>query len=105
MIAIEASAGGATVSNVDPVNDKRVAEIVVLPCPWLDAKPAELTVATPGLVVFHVATLVTSCVLPSLKTPIAVNCLPVPSGIAGFTGLRKTDCKMAAVTFSDVESL
>ena len=64
--AIEASAGGATVSVVDPTMEPEVALMLVLPWASVLAKPALLTVAIVGCDEFHVAVLVKFCWLPSV---------------------------------------
>ena len=63
---IEVSAGGATVSVVDPTIAPDVALILVLPWASVLAKPALLMVAIVGCEEFHVAVLVKFCWLPSV---------------------------------------
>ena len=79
--AMDISAGGATVSKVEPGGrEANVAEIVVLPWARLVANPELFTDATAGFVDIHAATLVRSCVLWSVRIPIALNCWLTPSG-------------------------
>jgi len=85
--AMDISAGGATVNKVDPGGrEEKVAEIVVLPWARLVASPELFTDATAGFVDVHAATLVRSCALWSVRTPIALNCWFTPSGTVGFGG-------------------
>jgi len=85
--AMDISAGGATVSKVDPVGrEEKVAEIVVLPCVRLVASPELFTDATAGFVDIHAATLVRSCVLWSVRMPTALNCWLTPRGTVGLCG-------------------
>src|SRR5689334_11449663 len=71
-----------TVSVVLPLTAPTVALIVVVPTPWLLARPVVgLTVATFVAVEAQVAWLVTFCVVVSEYVPVAVNCCVVPSAI------------------------
>src|SRR5208337_1111831 len=51
----------------------------------------------------QLTTEVTSCVLPSVNVPVAVNCCVMPSGIVDAGGLIAIDTSAAAVTVSCVE--
>jgi hypothetical protein len=72
--AMDASVAAVTVSVVLPEMEPEVARIVVEPAPTAVARPAVLIVATVPAEELHVAVLVRSCVVPSLKVPVAVNC-------------------------------
>jgi hypothetical protein len=76
--AIEISAAGVTVTEVDPFTVPEAAVIVVTPVATLVATPcvpvALLIVAILGAEELHTAVLVTSCVVPSVNFPVAVNC-------------------------------
>jgi hypothetical protein len=100
--AIETSAAGVTVRVLEPVTDDDVAVITVCPVPTLVARPlvtdALLTVATAVLLEFQVTVAVMSCVVPSVYTPVAVNCAVVPSGILGIAGVTVIDTNAAGVT-------
>jgi hypothetical protein len=74
VIAMETKAAAPTVSVVDPLTPAEVACMVVLPCPTPLASPAAVTVATDVRDELQEEELVTSCVLPSEKVPVAVNC-------------------------------
>jgi hypothetical protein len=86
-----------------------VAWTVVVPTatlvatPWL---PAALdTVAAEEFDELHVIESVRSCVVWSLKVPIAVNCCAVPSGIEEFVGVTASEVRTADVTVSVVDPL
>lgn len=53
----------------------------------------------------HVATEVTSCVLPSVYVPVAVKACVVPSGITGTAGVTAIDTSTAGFTATVVEPL
>ena len=76
MTEIDCSRGGVTVAVrvVEPLTERTVALIVVVPAVKLEASPLESTLATPVLDEFQVAVPVRSCVLLSLYVPVAVNC-------------------------------
>jgi hypothetical protein len=99
--AIDASAAGVTVSVVFPVIEPEVAVIVAVPAFTLVASPiclsALLMVATDGESLVHCTVLVTSCVLPSVKVPVAVNCSVVPEGMLGIAGVTAIDTSAAGV--------
>ncbi len=50
----------------------------------------------------HSTDAVMSCVLVSLKVPVAVNCLVVPMAMLGFAGVTAIETRLAPVTVSDV---
>src|SRR5712691_4075558 len=96
--AIDTSAGGFTVSSVEPVTLPLVAEIVDVPVPTVEAKPVALIVATVAVPDAHSA-LLSTCVELSLNVPVAVNCCLFPNGIDGVTGVTAIDTSGAGVTF------
>jgi len=65
------------------------------------AKPVALMLATVGLELAQVAEFVRSCVLPSLKVPVALYCAPVPLAIEELLVLIVIDCNVAALTVND----
>lgn len=75
--------------------------IVVLPGATLVASPVPLIVAAAGLAELHSTDPDISCVLLSLKVPVAENCLVVPVDIAAFAGVTASDTRLAPVTVSD----
>ena len=78
MTVRETSCGLPTVRNVEPATDPEVAVIVVVPNaalvarPWLPA--LLLIIATVVELELQLDVEVRSCVEPSLKVPVAVNC-------------------------------
>jgi hypothetical protein len=79
------------VRDEEPFTEPEAALIVAVPVATPLATPALLTVATAGLDDDHVAVLVRSCVLLSLKVPVAVNCCELPTltdGLAGVTSIE-----------------
>ena len=90
-----------TVKPVDPLTEPKVAAIVELPGAMLVARPALLIVATAGLDELHSTDPDMSCVLLSLKVPVAENCLVVPVAIDAFAGVTASETKVAPVTVKD----
>ncbi len=82
-----------------------MAEIVVDPIATAVAKPVVETEAKAGAEEFHVAVFVRSCVLPSLKLPVAVICWVAPTGIEAFEGVIVMDTNVGCVTVNNVEPL
>jgi hypothetical protein len=92
---IDCSRGDATVVRVvEPLTERRVALIIVVPAVKVVASPVELTLATLGLDEFQFAAPVRSWVLLSLYVPIAVNCWESPTAIEGRTGVMAIDCSV-----------
>lgn len=104
VIAIDTSRAGVTVSVVEPLAAPVAAVIVVMPVPTLLASPLLsgplLTVATVASAELQCTVAVRSCVVWSVKVPVAVNCCPVPSGIEGTAGVMAMDANCAAETVS-----
>jgi hypothetical protein len=78
--AIETRVATETVSEAVPLTDPEVAVMLAEPPPTPFAKPFESTVAIEEDDVVH-ETEVKSCVLPSSKLPIALNCKLVPAAM------------------------
>ena len=98
---IETKAGLLTMIVVEAEMELEVAEMVAVPCPELVARPWLPTVLLMTATdddELQVATVVRSCVLPSLYVPVAVNCWEAPSAIDGFCGAMEIDSRVAAVT-------
>jgi hypothetical protein len=53
----------------------------------------------------HCTVSVTFCVLPSVKVPVAVNCMLVPRGMAGIAGVMAMLSRVAGLTVSVVEPM
>ena len=109
LIAIETNCAAVTVSGVEPVIDPpvvdpEVALMLAAPTVTLTASPL-FTVAADGLSDNHVAEAVKSCVLPSVKVPVAVNCWVVPSAIESACGVTAIDTSAAVVTVTTVVPL
>ncbi len=100
---IETRVAGVTVSVVEAVMDSNVAAIVVTPLPVAVATPRLLMVATLGLEELQLTSLVRFRMVPSLKTPVAVNAFTPPSGILGIAGVIASETKVAFVTVRVVE--
>jgi len=102
MSASESRTAGVTVSVVELLIELDVAVMIVAPKPILVAKPwlpgVLLIVATAALEELHVADEVRSCVLPSLKVRVAVNCWLVPRGIEGLACVVASDSSTGGAT-------
>ncbi len=93
-----------TVSVVLPETPPKVAVIVVVPAATDVARPCDppalLIVATAVLDELQVTWVVRSCVVLSLKVPVAVNCWGNPSGRPGLVGVTAIETRVALVTVS-----
>ncbi len=95
--AIETRTAALALSIVDPVTPETVALIMLLPGnPVTVANPpGEVMVATPGVPESQLATLVRSCVVLSVKVPVAVNWTVSPFGTLGVGGVTLIELKVA----------
>jgi len=100
---IETSVADVTVSLVEALTLPDVAPMVELPAAMVVASPAALIVATAAVEDVHVTALVTSCMLPSLKVPAAVNCCICPAAIVGLDGEITIETRAAGLTVTLVE--
>src|SRR5437667_6247745 len=102
--AIEVRVAAVTVSVVLPETPPKVAVIVVVPAATDVARPCDppalLIVATAVLDELQVTWVVRSCVVLSLKVPVAVNCWVNPSGRPGLVGVTAIETRVALVTVS-----
>jgi hypothetical protein len=104
--SIESKAAAVTPNVVEPAMALAgsVAVSVLVPIETLAARPslpeALLTVATAGIEELH-----RFCTVLSVKVPIAVSCMLVPSAICGRAGVRETEDRSAGVTVSSLEPL
>jgi hypothetical protein len=64
---------------------------MLLPGPRIVAKPLLLIMATAGDEEFQTTELVRSCVDPSLKYPVALNCCDAPMAVFGAEGVTVID--------------
>jgi hypothetical protein len=100
--AMETSAAALTVSVVEPCTEPEIAVMVADPVAKLAANPCVplllLIVATEVVSELHCTVAVTSCVLPSVKVPVAENCFVVPKGIVGIAGVTAIETNVAGFT-------
>ena len=85
---------------VEPLTDPNAALIVVLPVARLVASPVLLIMAAEGFEEVQRTDAEISCVLLSLKDPLAVNCLVVPTDMVELAGVTEIETRLAAVTVS-----
>jgi len=99
---MEINAAGVTVKEADPLTEPELMVMVVVPVPSDVASPIEpavsLIVATFGALEVQLPLSVTSCVVPSLNVPVAVNCWVVPNATVAADGLTAIEISTAAVT-------
>jgi hypothetical protein len=80
-----------------------VAIIFALPCDIVDARPVELGDATAVLLEDQLTIVVTSVVLESLYTAVALNCCVLPTGTVVVPGETAIVCSVAAGTLTAAE--
>jgi len=90
-----------TVRSVEPLTVPKAAAIVVLPVARLVATPVLAIVAVAGFEELQTTDPEMSCVLLSLKDPLAVNCFVVPVAIVEFAGVTVIETRVAPVTVRD----
>ena len=90
---------------MEPLIVPKAALMVVLPLATLDARPEALIVAAAGVEDVQTTDAEMSCVLLSLKVPVAVNCFVELVDIVEFAGITAMDTKVAAVTVRDAVPL
>ena len=95
---IDVSLAVETVNPVEPVVVPKIAEMLVVPLATLVARPALLIAATAAFEELHMTDAVMSCVLLSLKVPVATNCFEAPTGMLEFAGVIAIETKLAPVT-------
>jgi hypothetical protein len=98
VIVIDVSFAIETVRSVEPVVAPTIAEMVVEPLARLVASPALLIEATAGAEELQATDAVMSCVLLSLKVPVATNCFDAPIGMLEFAGVTAIETRLAPVT-------
>lgn len=94
-----------TVSPVEPLTEPRAALIVALPAAMLDAKPWPLMDAAEALEEVQSTLALMSCAVESLKLPVAVYCLVVPTAMVELAGVTAIESRVAPVTVSDAVPL
>jgi hypothetical protein len=100
---IDTSADEVTVTAVElDVIPEKLAETVAVPVARALARPfvsaALLTDRTWALDEVQVADAVTSCVVPSEKVPVAVNCCDCPTAMLEFAGVTDRETRVAGST-------
>ena len=103
VMAIETSCAGEMQRPVDPVTEPEAAKIATVPVATLLASPAVESAATVLSDELQSTVEVRSCVLPSLKIPVATSCWVVPRAMVVFAGVMAMDCSTAGSTVSDAE--
>src|SRR5437660_2401363 len=105
--AIDCRTAAVTLIVVLPLIVPEVAIIWAEPVPTLNANPAVfdtlLIVATVEAFELHCTVLVKSCVLPSVKVPVAVNCWVIPNGMLEMAGVIARETNTAGVMLNVVE--
>jgi len=97
-MAREERSAALTVAEVLPLTEPEAAVMVTEPRLRAVAKPLTVIDATLLSEELQVTVPVMSCVVPSEKVPVAVNCCSVPSGIDAFAGVTVIETKIALVT-------
>ncbi len=87
-----------TVNVVEPLTEPKDAEILLVPVATLVTSPWLLIVAVAAVDEVQSADAVMSCVVVSLKVPVAVNCLVAPMGIVELAGTTVSETRVALVT-------
>ena len=101
VIEIDTRRSGDTVSVVEPLTEPKAACRVVVPLATLEARPWALMVATEADEEDQKTDPVMSCVLESLKVPIAANWRVVSGAMVEFAGVTAIETSVAALTVSD----
>jgi hypothetical protein len=93
-----------TVTEAVPDMLPEVAVTVLVPAATAAPNPFESTIIALVLLEDHVAD-VSTCVLPSLKTPVAVNCSCVPAASVAVGGATVIESRLAGTTVIVEESV
>ena len=88
-----------------PLIDPKAALMVVLPLATLLTRPLPLMLAADTFDDVQITDTEMSCMLLSLKVPVATNCRVVPTLIVKFAGVTAIDIKAALVTVKDAVPL
>jgi len=103
LTAIDRSSGAVTAMLVELVTVPELALILAVPIAVPITSPPAFTSATEGASEAQVTEAVTSCLLPSVYVPVAVNGWLVPSGIAAFIGEIAIETNAGLATVMVVE--
>ena len=87
-----------TVNAVEPLTEPKAAEMVLAPAARLVANPLLSIVTKEAADELQSTDAVMSCVVLSLKIPVAVNCLVAPMGIVELAGETESETRVAFVT-------
>jgi hypothetical protein len=90
-----------TVTATLALTDSKLAEMVAFPTFFAVASPLVVMETTEVADEAHVATPVTSCVVPSEKVAFAVNCCDKPRASVALEGVITIEVAYAAVTVMD----
>lgn len=99
----ETRIGAVTATVAELVTVLELAVMLVDPSMFAVTNPAAVTGATAGNEDVHVTEAVTSCVLPSLQVPIALNTWLVPSGMEAPAGVIAIETSAGLPTVMEVE--
>jgi hypothetical protein len=102
---METRLGDSTATVELPETVSKKADTVAAPGVTAETRPALLAAATAGTEEDQVATALTSCVLPSLNVPVAVNCWNKPTTREGLTGVTASETALAFVTARPADAL
>jgi hypothetical protein len=100
---MEVNIAAVTVRLAVPEIVPDMAVIVEVPTATPCASPVVLTIATGLADDFHVADALRSCMLPSLRVPVAVNCCERPAAIVAVAGETAIETRTGAVTVSTAD--
>ena len=106
LIEIETSESVAdTVTPVEFVIVPELALMLAVPAAAPVTRPLALTTATEEVSEAQRTDCVTSCVLPSVKVPVAANCKLLPCGIVAPTGETAIETRFGLETVNVVEAV
>jgi hypothetical protein len=86
------------VRDASPDTEPKLAAIVVAPVPALVVTPCLLITATLAFAEVQFTCVVRSCMVPSLKLPVAANDADAPKTMEGFAGVTAIETRVAFVT-------
>src|ERR1035438_8642268 len=89
----------------EPLAVPWVAVMIAAPPPVDVARPVLMTVASRGLLELQATALVRFAVEPSLKVPVAVYCVLLPTATQTVAGVTEIEVRAAGFTVSSVEPL
>jgi hypothetical protein len=105
VICIEISGEESTTIVESAVNEPSCAVMVAVPADWAVTVPALLTLAMLDADEVQVTRLVITCVLPSLKVPMATQFTEVAGASKAVAGLTEIEESVAELTCSGAEPM